>query len=351
MSRPNLFTYATKELSQNAMICWLIKWSEVQADDECGQALRDLGRAFAEALLGKHNQSLAGNIKRVEISRWDQGIDVLARIEDESAERVLLIEDKTDTSDHSGQLKCYRDAVKNGVTNRGNVSEHWPIYLKSGNQSRADDRRIENETGFKVFRREDFLTVPESYPGSNPIVTDFRKHLQELEDDFNGFNDWKQDDRANWSWGAWEGFYRRLECELRAEHGKMGWEYIPIGDFLGFWWSPFEEDDKTTFYLQLEVVPKTSGKQKLCFKVAAGTEDADKKAAEYYDLIRGAEKAVGEGMIEKPQHMRTGETMTVGWWKGEWLAFKGDSRLDIGETAENMRQARRIVEAARTLAR
>ena len=52
----------------------------------------------------------------------------------------------------------------------------------TGNQSRADDRRIENETGFKVFRREDFLTVLESYPGSNPIMTDFRKHLQELED-------------------------------------------------------------------------------------------------------------------------------------------------------------------------
>ena len=87
---PNLFHYATKELSQDAMICWLIKWSEVQADDECGQALRDLGRAFAGALLGKHNQSLAGNIKRVEIHQQDHGIDVLARIEDESTERVLL---------------------------------------------------------------------------------------------------------------------------------------------------------------------------------------------------------------------------------------------------------------------
>ena len=206
VSKPNLFTYATKELSQDAMICWLIKWSEVQADDECGQALRDLGRAFAGALLGKHHQSLAGNIKRVEIHQQDHGIDVLARIEDESTERVLLIEDKTGTSDHSGQLKRYRDAVKNGVTNLGNVSEHWPIYLKTGNQSRADDRRIENETGFKVFRREDFLMLLENYPVSNPIVTDFRKHLQEIEDDFNGFNDWKRDDRANWSWGAWEGF-------------------------------------------------------------------------------------------------------------------------------------------------
>ena len=75
---PNLFTYATKELSQDAMICWLLKWSEVQAD-KCGQALRGLGRAFAGALLGKHNQSLAGNIKRVEIHQQDHGIDVLAR--------------------------------------------------------------------------------------------------------------------------------------------------------------------------------------------------------------------------------------------------------------------------------
>ena len=341
VSRPNLFTYATKELSQDAMICWLIKWSEVQADDECGQALRDLGRAFAGALLGKHHQSLAGNIKRVEIHQQDHGIDVLARIEDESTERVLLIEDKTGTSDHSGQLKRYRDAVKNGVTNLGNVSEHWPIYLKTGNQSRADDRRIENETGFKVFRREDFLMLLENYPVSNPIVTDFRKHLQEIEDDFNGFNDWKRDDRANWSWGAWEGFYRRLERKLDDGTRKIGWGYVAnrAGGFLGFWWwSPGD-----AIYLQIEADP---GKEaKLCFKV-----DAEGKTSEEKDDLkwRWHERVLtaGRGQVVKPKRMMIGNWFTVAWWKDDWMAFGEDGKLDIHNTVENLEQATAVLKTA-----
>ena len=342
VSRPNLFTYATKELSQDAMICWLIKWSEVQADDECGQALRDLGRAFAGALLGKHHQSLAGNIKRVEIHQQDHGIDVLARIEDESTERVLLIEDKTGTSDHSGQLKRYRDAVKNGVTNLGNVSEHWPIYLKTGNQSRADDRRIENETGFKVFRREDFLMLLENYPVSNLIVTDFRKHLQEIEDDFNGFNDWKRDDRANWSWGAWEGFYRRLEGELDTSNGRwIGWGRVnnPAGGFLGFWWW---SSDNGELYIQIEGGP---GKEaKLCFKVDAGEDNEQQENLKW----RWHERvlAAGEQQVVKPDVMKRGKTMTVAWWKDDWLAFGKDGKLDISGTVENLKRSEAVLKTA-----
>ena len=339
---PNIFTYATKELSQDAMICWLIKWSEVQADDECGQALRDLGRAFAGALLGKHHQSLAGNIKRVEIHQQDHGIDVLARIEDESTERVLLIEDKTGTSDHSGQLKRYRDEVKNGVTNLGNVSEHWPIYLKTGNQSRADDRRIENETGFKVFRREDFLMLLENYPVSNPIVTDFREHLQEIEDDFNGFNDWKRDDRANWSWGAWEGFYRRLEGEL--DNGFLiGWDYVPTrsGGFLGFWWWRLSAPEDEIF-LQIEGGPGTEAR--LCFKVQAG-EDSDQQARLQEHWHKRA-LAAGRGRVVRPTRMIKANNMTVAWWKDDWMAFGKDGKLDISGTVENLKQATAVLKTA-----
>ena len=31
MYTPNLFNYATKELSQDAMICWIIAWAQTDA--------------------------------------------------------------------------------------------------------------------------------------------------------------------------------------------------------------------------------------------------------------------------------------------------------------------------------
>ncbi len=108
--RPNIFSYATKELSQDAMICWLIDWSgQENVQDEEERALRDCGRLFVQALLRKHDVNLGPNeeINKTEIYQQDHSIDVLARINSEKKEYILLVEDKTGTKDHSGQLQRY----------------------------------------------------------------------------------------------------------------------------------------------------------------------------------------------------------------------------------------------------
>ena len=151
--KPNVFNYATKELSQDAVICWLLDWAGRQdAQGEEDKALRDCGRRFVEALLDEHGASLDGDIKKIEIRQQDKSIDVLARINyHNDRQQVLLIEDKTSTGDHSGQLKRYYDAVVEGKTGLGEVSEEtlYPIFFKTGNQSRAEEKRIEEsvETG------------------------------------------------------------------------------------------------------------------------------------------------------------------------------------------------------------
>ena len=49
---PNLFHYATKELSQDAMICWLIKWAgQGKGGGPEQEELRRCGRRFVSALL------------------------------------------------------------------------------------------------------------------------------------------------------------------------------------------------------------------------------------------------------------------------------------------------------------
>ena len=218
--KPNIFNYATKESWQDAVICWLIDWAGRQdvQDDKEDKDLHECGRRFVEALLDEHGASLDGDIKKIEIRQQDKSIDVLARINyHNDRQQVLLIEDKTNTSDHSGQLKRYYDAVVEGKTALGKVSVKglYPIFLKTGNQSHAEEKRIEEsvETGrsYKVFNRAEFLEVLKPYEGSNPILTDLRASLQAREDDANSFNDWKEGESRKWSWNAWEGFFRYLE--------------------------------------------------------------------------------------------------------------------------------------------
>lgn len=108
----NIFHYATKELSQDAMIGWLIGWSNLKPTNPIERGLPELGRAFVTALLNTHGVRLTGDIRSTEIHHQNQRIDVLARVEDEKTKHVLLIEDKTTTGPHSDQtqsLLCQGD--------------------------------------------------------------------------------------------------------------------------------------------------------------------------------------------------------------------------------------------------
>ena len=55
--RPNLFKYGRKELSQDAMICWLLAWA-----NECyAEPYPDhhkAGQSFVKALFRKHDRAL-----------------------------------------------------------------------------------------------------------------------------------------------------------------------------------------------------------------------------------------------------------------------------------------------------
>lgn len=358
-NKPNIFEYATKELSQDAMICWLLKWSEAGQSDD--RELHDCGVRFVCALLRKHDPKIQLNeIDEVEIHQQDQKIDVLARVKDKSDRQyVLLIEDKTGTKNHGEQLKEYYTKVADGKTKLGPVNKDenlYPIYLKTGNQSLRDDRcieenkRIEGKYNYKVFNRQDFLEVFELYAGDNAILLDFRQHLEQLEYRTNSYKEWTKEEREQndkgeyWYWNAWEGFYRCLEEKLSRNKWGYGWGYVPnpAGGFLGWWWWPVD----SKLYLQIECNKKKRGgwrDARLCFKVSS--EDKDDKRELKWCWHNRVIKAGGQ-QVTKPKIMRIGNAMTVALWKEDWMAFGEDGKLDITQTVENLRQVSDVVKKA-----
>lgn len=342
---PNLFDYATKELSQDAMICWLIHW----ADDRCASIDRQLhacGRRFVLALLRKHGTSALPERITTTIHQQEKSIDVLARVM--RPEHVLLIEDKTGTKDHGDQLRRYYKDVIEGRTRLGNVSESdvYPIYLKTGNQSRCKDRQIESTTAdfyrpYRVFDRSDFLGVLRSYDGNHQSITDYRDYIERRDISTSGFREWKQKKRPKWSWESWEGFYRYLEGKLEG----CNWGYVPnpSGGFIGFWWKFIHVNGSSgpQIYLQLEADLKNK-RYSLCFRVCDTPKERRQELKWHWHkriLEAGGVKVV------KPAVMRGAKSMTVARWKGEWLAFK-DGKIDLDGTVENLEEAERIVRRA-----
>src|SRR5690242_6592316 len=108
MGKPNLFEFATSELSQDAMLCWLASWAapDVAASDP---DLPALGRAFLEMLFAKAKRSLPEPITYLKVDRQYKRIDIKIAVNDTHA---IYIEDKAGTGEHSNQLGRYADLAQ-----------------------------------------------------------------------------------------------------------------------------------------------------------------------------------------------------------------------------------------------
>ena len=89
---PNLFQYATSELSQDAFICWLLEWAHSD-NAEKSELLHHAGRDLLSWMLSTKNVVMPAGAS-IQIKKQYKSIDVLAIVNDEIA---VIVEDKTQT--------------------------------------------------------------------------------------------------------------------------------------------------------------------------------------------------------------------------------------------------------------
>lgn len=373
----NLFYYAYKELSQDAIICWLIKWAYY--DGPGYEQLRECGKKFLEALFAKHKKKVPESISNPELWLQNNRIDVLARIGD----YILLIEDKTGTKDHSNQLEKYYKKVLGGKTSASKVpvEEEFiiPIYLKTEPQSLFDQLRIENLTTYKVFDRKDFLNVMEHYSTAHPLLNDYRNYLKYVDNDTHSYKKWRDGENGKESYRSLQGFFRELENHLVVsdwsndlvgfnntqskknsllgnywksnwpKNNPWGWNWVPnpSGGFAGFWW--YSNTVKScghdvSLYLQLELKPDHRDARKLCFKVYMDKPDIDIKWNCHERIIK-----VGGDLVRKPDRIGHGRTVTIAEWKKPWLVFKPNCGPDIQKTVNNLMEAQSVLDRAESI--
>lgn len=120
---PNIFSFATKELAQDATIAYNLDWVNPKYR-KCYPSLHEMGVAMTQALLkttfgdrgelavltiekeqGKRIRRLINEvdpIRSIVVQTQYKHIDILVRINDESETGIiLLIEDKVNTEEHS----------------------------------------------------------------------------------------------------------------------------------------------------------------------------------------------------------------------------------------------------------
>jgi hypothetical protein len=136
---PNLFDWATSELSQDAFICWLLSWANHPKNDGLYRTAR--------MLVTEMTNDKLSTFKKIEIKKQLNRADVVCFIDEKD---ILIIEDKTGTREHSGQLKKYAESFGEKFSNR----DLYLIYYKTEDQSDYSDVI---KAGYTVWNREKIL--------------------------------------------------------------------------------------------------------------------------------------------------------------------------------------------------
>ncbi len=167
----NLFDFATSELSQDAFLCWCLNWYN---SSQPMALLYPMAKELL-ALLGEPD--LAPD-QKLTIRHQFHKIDVLVVLQ--GKDRAIIIEDKTDTSEHDDQIARYRDTLQKlsederralGISDKVKIQT---VFFKTGfhyDQDRATvaDCKVDGPA---------FLAVLEKYEHLSEILDDYIDHLR-----------------------------------------------------------------------------------------------------------------------------------------------------------------------------
>jgi len=167
----NIFDYASKELSQDAFLCWCLNWNNYASPME---PLYPMARELLERLLGE--QIREG--QQVIIRQQLQNIDMLVVLKGRN--RVLLIEDKVYACEHDDQIARYRQMLRelpNWQLKELEIdaaAEIRTVYFKTGFHYDCDKDTVAD----CKIDGPDFLALLEKYQNHSEILDAYADQLR-----------------------------------------------------------------------------------------------------------------------------------------------------------------------------
>lgn len=323
--KPNLFSIATKELSQDAFITWLLQWADDSFVKE-NQDLSKAGKEFVKKLLSFKYKIKANDIKKVTAGRQWANIDVWAEVNDEY---IIIIEDKVNTSEHDNQLERYRKTIEKEY---GKDIKFVCIYLKTGLETMDNIQKIKDK-GWNYISRKDFLDFLKSQNPKSEIYSDYLSNLLEIQNESESFTRFEQ---LN-SWEATKGLYSYIETKLEDDWSH--WDYVsnPNGGFLGMWFhfTPLSSEKNCELYLQIE--NSCNNKINLFIKICGKWERTLDDLYGILDFILKDAENINLD-ISKPAKYRIGEYTSVAIVNDVFIKTE-NGKLDLENMMDKINKA------------
>jgi len=335
MKKPNLFEHATRELSQDAFLVWLIEWAKKE-NAEVDPNLHKTACAFLIELIGESNSY---KINKVETHRqWKKRIDVVAIINDDY---FIAIEDKKGTNEYPNQLKTYADLIQKEFGTSG--IKIVLVYYKMEEQGSYVN--IEN-SGYAVFTRQKMIKVLEdNHPllnegNGNCILVDYYRHLKNLDEQINSF---KYLPYQKWHWYSWKGFFSNIQEQIGAE-----WDYVsnPSGGFLGlhWYWNTIRVKN-IEFKIFILLEGRGDGFSRLSYKFT--TEHVLERNSFRENYRKSLFKAAKDNNIKIKNFGRAGKFMGAATLIDDYRISNDKGFIDMDATIQNLKRMEKLIDAVK----
>lgn len=323
-SSPNIFAFATSELSQDAFFAWLIKWADYKYY-KCNPALNSVAQEFIKSCIGED----WCNFSKVEVGRQRDGIDIWAMIDEKI---LIVIEDKVNAVEHSDQLNRYKQKSKEWYPDKD--IELKFVYLKTGNEPLGNIKSI-NDKGYKVLTRPKLIDIFSKHAVQDDIFNAFFEHIVHLE---NRTNSYTQFGNIISDWLAAEGLFLALEEKLDA----ATWSVVnnPSGGFLGFWYPGM--GNQLFYEIKIQIENRFGRGIKVVIKVS----DSDISKGKLYQALDGITTLAQEKYqldLSKPDRFSTGKrTASLAYVEGVFPDNEQDS-LDIDILVKKLNKIEELI--------
>ena len=330
MTTPNLFKFATSELSQDAFICWLLSWAakDYKQGNDKQKALNSVATELLSLFFTKAGKVLPESIEKIVVKRQVSNIDILCIINETYC---VIIEDKVGSVQHSNQLERYKQFMMNGHEQTFPEDKIVPIYLQTHDQSCY--KKVLS-SGFFNVNRQDLLSILSNDKNASAIqsdiYTDFIDYLQIIEDAVQSFNNKPIKD---WNHHAWIGFFQYLQTIM----GNANWGYVanPTGGFMGLWGFTLRLDN-IDIYLQLE-------EDKICFKMSGNSEINRTTARNSLHKLFVEEAPKFDLNVSKPQRFGSGQHMTFAVLNTDIISKENNDPIDLSAVDTLIEKLKRFI--------
>lgn len=139
-NKNNIFDYATKELTQDAFLRWLLENFDSDQED-----VKHVSREIIKAFLDDGNVEI-DDITQVEAFAQVRKLDILVFVATKKSKHLIAIEDKTDTFEHNNQLDIYRQYLQKTYID---YKQHYVFYKTSPMTS--EETNLVSSKGWAIF--------------------------------------------------------------------------------------------------------------------------------------------------------------------------------------------------------